>query len=704
MPLQKYIYLIISLIILLVFPFAEVQSKATEFAAPDSTRVNYLSQNEISLSDSVINYGKLFINTPYHYGSPGTSSFDCSGFTSYVYRNFGYNLERSSIDQSKQFNPVERTQLKAGDLVFFSGRRRSKNVGHVGIVVSAKENGEFNFIHAAVHHGVTISSSTEAYYTKRFLKASRVIGASPILTVFHKIMTKGFKSESEAPKQAQVQAKTSAPALYQAPAQQTVVKQTKRIVPAEYHKVKSGETLSSIAQKYGLTVAELKKKNNIKGNKLSLKQRIKVKDEETIIENVNVPTNNAPRMAENLSSKAESSKAADQDASKSHASHTVKKGETLSSIAKMYNMSVSELRRMSNLPKGKIHSGQELLLSAQPGSDRNIETAKVEAPQKGTTHKVVSGESLFSIAKQYNMTVEDLKKINNILNGKIRPGQELKLVQQPEQTKNIEVAKVETPQKGTTHKVVSGESLFSIAKQYNMSVEDLKKINNLPKGKIRPGQELKLAQQTEQPKPAKNVEVAKVETPRKGTTHRVASGESLYSISKMYNVSVDDLKKINNLPKGKIRPGQELKLVQDNDNATKNIAVEKSNNTKQVEKSETAGKTISYKVKKGESLISIAKDNNISVEDLKKMNNMTDSKIRFGQELKLTQSNDKPKGKGSKTENAPQSIQHKVKSGESFYSIAKTYGCTMEELKEWNKNSGGKIKIGQQVIIYPKGN
>jgi len=694
MPLQKYIYLIISLIILLVFPFAEVQSKATEFAASDSTRVNYLSQNEISLSDSVINYGKLFINTPYHYGSPGTSSFDCSGFTSYVYRNFGYNLERSSIDQSKQFNPVERTQLKAGDLVFFSGRKRSKNVGHVGIVVSAKENGEFNFIHAAVHHGVTISSSTEAYYTKRFLKASRVIGASPILTVFHKIMTKGFKSEPEAPKQAQVQTKTSLPALS---SQQSVVKQTKRVVPAEYHKVKSGETLSSIAQKYGLTVAELKKKNNIKGNKLSLKQRIKVKDEETIVENINVPVNNAPRIAE-------SSKATDQDALKSHTSHTVKKGETLSSIAKMYNMSVAELRRINNLPKGKIHSGQELLLNVQPGSDKNTETAKAEVPQKTSIHKVVSGESLFSIAKENNMTVEDLKKINNIPNGKIRPGQELKLVQQPEQTKNVEVAKVETPQKGATHKVVSGESLFSIAKQYNMSVEDLKKINNLPKGKIKPGQELKLAQQTEQPKPAKNIEVAKVETPRKGATHKVASGESLYSISKMYNVSVDDLKKINNLPKGKIRPGQELKIVQDNDNATKNIAAEKSNNTKQVEKTETAGKTISYKVKKGESLISIAKDNNISVEDLKKMNNMTDSKIRFGQELKLTQSNDKPKGKGSKAESTPQSIQHKVKSGESFYSIAKKYGCTMEELKEWNKNSGGKIKIGQQVIIYPKGN
>ncbi|HJV78171.1 MAG TPA: LysM peptidoglycan-binding domain-containing protein [Paludibacter sp.] len=659
-----------------------------------------MSPNESALSDSVVHYGKLFLNTPYHYGSPGTSSFDCSGFTSYVFRNFGYNLERTSIDQSRQFDPVDRTQLKTGDLVFFSGRRRSKNVGHVGIVVSAKGNGEFNFIHAAVHNGVTISSSSEAYYTKRFLKASRVIGAGPILTAFHKIISKAFKNnDPEAPKQAQARVQ---PQL-QSPAQSPVaVKQTKKVIPAEYHRVKSGETLSSIAQKYGMTIDELKKKNNIKSNKLSLKQRIKVKDEETITETVNVPAANPTRIAANTANKAESSKT-DQETKQTSASHIVKKGETLSSIAKLYNTSVAELKKINNLSSRKLHLGQELSLNPQAEPTKNVEVTKVETPQKSATHKVTSGESLFSISKLYNVSVADLKKINNLSSGKLRLGQEIKLNQQAETAKSVEVAKVETPQKGTTHKVTSGESLYSISKMYNIPVDELKKINNIPTGKIRPGQELKLNQQAE---PAKSVEVAraepKAEAPhKKAGVHKVTSGESLYSIAKKYNVSFEELKKINNITTGKLHLGQEIKLSQeDDDDKGKNIAVAKSDN-KQVGRAETAENTVTYKVKKGESLITIANDNNISVEELKRINNMTNSKIRFGQELKLTQTSEKHKTASAKTKGEPKSIQHKVKSGESYYSIAKDYGCTVDNLKEWNKASGSKIKIGANVVVYP---
>lgn len=554
MFLQKHTYLIYSILILTIFPFAHLHSESKELTASDSTHFNYLPQNQVLLSDSVINYGKLFLKTPYHYGSPGTSSFDCSGFTSYVYRNFGYNLGRSSSEQSRQFDSVDRSQLKVGDLVFFSGRRRSKNVGHVGIVVSSKENGEFNFIHAAVHNGVTISNSSEAYYTKRFLKASRVIGANPILTVFHTIITKTFKKDADVNKQTLAQS------------QPNQITKIKKIIPAEFHQVKSGETLSSIAQQYGLTIAELKQKNNIKGRKLKLKQRIKVKDEETIVETLNVTINTSTQNDENKNSavKTESSKFS-QEASTLQASfHIVKKGETL-----------------------------------------------------------------FSISKLYNISVDELKKINNVIVAKIHPGQEIKLNHLPELAKKAEVAEVEAPQKVTTHKVISGESLFSI--------------------------------------------------------------------SKLYNIPIDELKKINNLPTAKIRPGQELKLFQDSETKTKNIVVDKSDN-KQVIKTETSEKTIIHKIKKGESLISIANENNISVEELKKINNLADSKIRSGQKLKLTQSTEK-----TKIENEPKSIRHKVKSGESYYSIAKDYGCSINDLKGWNNKSGSKIKPGDKLIVYPNG-
>ena len=79
---------------------AGMPSEANIPSYKDSIRVNFFASNERAVNDSVVNFGKMFLKTPYHYGSPGISSFDCSGFTSHVYRNFGYNLERSSADQA----------------------------------------------------------------------------------------------------------------------------------------------------------------------------------------------------------------------------------------------------------------------------------------------------------------------------------------------------------------------------------------------------------------------------------------------------------------------------------------------------------------------------------------------------------------------------------------------------------------------------
>ena len=739
MFLSKYKYLTISILSLLVFPVAILHSATLVSASSDSIRTNYINRDRVDLSDSIINYGKVFLNTPYRYGSTGTSSFDCSGFTSYVYRNFGYNLERCSIDQSRQFESIDRDQLKKGDLVFFSGRHKSKQIGHVGIVVAAKGNGEFEFIHAAVHTGVTISNSSEEYYTKRFLKASRVIAANPILKVVHKLMSfRNSRSEPEVRKQPQ-------PTVQRASVVPTnVVKQARRVVPAEYHHVKSGETLSSIAQKYGMTVEELKRKNKIKGNKLSLKQRLKVKDEVTTTETGGAG-NNSSELADNKSNSTnrnESSRS-DQDASNKQSSaggsHIVKKGESLYTIARLYNTSVAELKKINDLPKGKLHAGQEIKVNSQadPVANKN-EVAKAEVPQKAIagktgTHKVVSGESLYSISKSYDIPVDELMRINNLSNRKIRVGQELKLNQSGDDPKSkrqiaerqeskadkkANNTRPEAAEKTTTHKIKKGESLATIAKNNNTTVEELERINNIPNGKIRAGQELKITQnggeqskniiaERQESKAEKKANSSKSEAAEKTTTHKIKKGESLITIAKNNNTTVEELMRINNIPNGKIRAGQELKIAHGGGEPTKNLVAEKQEarqDSKKNNKSEESGMTVNHKVKKGESLISIAKDNNLSVEELKKLNNLSDSKIRFGQELKLTQSAEKSKNSSSKAEreSKSKSIQHKVKSGESYYSIAKDYGCTVDDLKDWNKNSGGKIKVGETVVVHAK--
>ncbi|MEI7503492.1 MAG: NlpC/P60 family protein, partial [Paludibacter sp.] len=94
MIFRKYILLLSFTFFLLNYSWAEKATETNPSAKKDSLNINFLSPNQISLSDSVVNYGKLFLNTPYHYGSTGSDSFDCSGFTSYVYNNFGYSLQR----------------------------------------------------------------------------------------------------------------------------------------------------------------------------------------------------------------------------------------------------------------------------------------------------------------------------------------------------------------------------------------------------------------------------------------------------------------------------------------------------------------------------------------------------------------------------------------------------------------------------------
>jgi len=462
MPLKKHILLILSIFLPISFASAKHHKKIKPSAITDTISTKYvLPPAGISLSDSIINYGKLFLRTPYRYGSGGISSFDCSGFTSHVYRNFGYDLKRSSASQARQFDTVKRDELKAGDLVYFSGRRGSGRVGHVGIVVSAKEDGEFEFIHAAVHTGVTISNSAESYYTRRFIKANRVIGGNPSLVVVP-FVSKDQKLLEDSD--------VSIPE-----------RNVKNIIPAKYHLVKSGETLSSISKKYDITVDELKRRNEINGSKINLRQRLVVRDEEVIVEKQMAKAKTVePTYASKLTKSKLANVEPDHDAEPG-TMHKVKKGESLFAISKTFHISIDELKKINNLKGTSLRPGQEIKLSQIP--DRTMAKADIKPVN---AHKVNVGESLYTISKIYNISIDDLKKINNLKNSNIRPGQEIQLNQQLT-GRSIAMADRATQ---ITHKVVSGESLYSIAKTYGCTIQELKEWNHTSNTKLNLGDKL----------------------------------------------------------------------------------------------------------------------------------------------------------------------------------------------------------------------
>lgn len=133
-----------------------------------------LSEESSHLISDLLGEAKRYIGRPYVHGAKGPKAFDCSGFTSYVYRQFGFNISPSSRTQYTEGIDVDRKDLRKGDLVFFTSRRSGKNVGHVGIVVSADNiTGDFKFIHASIK-GVKISDF-EGYYLGRYIGARRII-------------------------------------------------------------------------------------------------------------------------------------------------------------------------------------------------------------------------------------------------------------------------------------------------------------------------------------------------------------------------------------------------------------------------------------------------------------------------------------------------------------------------------------------------
>lgn len=142
-----------------------------EIAAREHKAVNPESMAMIS---DLLKEARKHLGKPYRHGSKGPNAFDCSGFSSYVYRQFGYSISPASKAQYFEGTKVDRKSLREGDLVFFNGRNMNNGVGHVGIVVSADNNtGEFKFIHASIR-GVKISEC-EGYYAKRYIGARRII-------------------------------------------------------------------------------------------------------------------------------------------------------------------------------------------------------------------------------------------------------------------------------------------------------------------------------------------------------------------------------------------------------------------------------------------------------------------------------------------------------------------------------------------------
>lgn len=207
---------------------------------------------------------------------------------------------------------------------------------------------------------------------------------------------------------------------------------------------------------------------------------------------------------------------------------------------------------------------------------------------------VKRGDTLYSIARDNNISVAELKNINNITNNTIYVGQELYL-------KN-KIVEEEPSENDDIYVVKKGDTLYSISKKLNISIDTLKALNKLNTNEIYVGQQLILSND-------KNTEEYDVYTVKKG--------DSLWSISQKYNISVKELIELNNLNNLTLQINQKLKVP-------KTIIIEPEENDTEI-----------YIVEKNDTLWSISRKFNISVNELKELNNLTNNLLSIGQELKI---------------------------------------------------------------------
>lgn len=215
----------------------------------------------------------------------------------------------------------------------------------------------------------------------------------------------------------------------------------------------------------------------------------------------------------------------------------------------------------------------------------NIETSE-------DTYTVQRGDTLYAIARKYGLTVDSLKALNNLTSNELYIGQLLQI----------------KPIQGNTYIVKRGDTLYGIASKYSVSVKDLKEVNNLTTNVLYIGQELLIPSEIVEDIPEQDEE--EIIEDGKYDIYIVQKGDSLWAISKKYDLPLQELISINKLEDNTLKTGQKLLIP----------------------KQKTENEKI-YIVQKGDTLWSIAKKYNVSVNNIKEKNNLTSNLLSVGQQI-----------------------------------------------------------------------
>lgn len=325
--------------------------------------------------------------------------------------------------------------------------------------------------------------------------------------------------------------------------------------------------------------------------------------------------------------------------------YTVQSGDTLYGISRQHNTSAQRIRELNNLTSDNLVTGQVLIVSDNDATN----------PSECVIYTVEAGDSLYEIAKKYDTTADLIKEYNGLESNDLSIGQELRVPCYIEDNDNSDLPKY------VNYTVEVGDNLYDIAEKFGTTVDKIKKDNDLKSNTLTVGTMLII----DDKKKISSIEECyglDFDVPL-SSTYVVQSGDSLYSIAKKFGTTADKIKQLNNLNNNILSVGQEIVIP-----------------------SVALSEVTIYKVQSGDNLYDLAKKFGTSVSELKDLNNLKSDSLSINQELKVPAVNI-----GETT--------YTVKSGDSLYSIAKKFNTSVDSLKKKNGLGSTMLSIGQVLKI-----
>lgn len=325
--------------------------------------------------------------------------------------------------------------------------------------------------------------------------------------------------------------------------------------------------------------------------------------------------------------------------------YTVQAGDTLYGISRQHNTSAQKIRELNNLTSDNLEPGQILIVSDNDATN----------PSECVIYTVEDGDSLYEIAKKYDTTADLIKEYNGLESNDLTIGQKLRIPCYIEDNDNSDLPEY------VNYTVASGDNLYDIAEKFGTTVDKIKKDNDLKSNNLTVGTVLII----DDKKKISSVEECygpDFDIPS-SSTYTVQNGDSLYSIAKKFGTTADKIKMLNNLDSNMLSVGQEITIP-----------------------SAALDEVTIYKVQSGDNLYDLAKKFGTSVSELKNLNNLKDNDLSINQELKVPAVNI-----GETT--------YTVKSGDSLYSIAKKFNTSVDLLKRKNGLDSTMLSIGQILKI-----